>query len=770
MCHVEFFLSHAMMRSIGIRTQPSPWVPHLAFCGICLMTKLMFPFYLKWLACDSISTLLLSVWYPLCSTVSLIHRNQQFLAQAAVDENEHSKSDEKERTQLQSERQYWIEYWSIGFAGVQFLHSFFSLFPFIQHMCHQKYTFLPVLLSEAKFLFFVWIFSIETLLSSYRRYSDVNATQEGWKEFYPLTFIARLIEHKLISMQTTVSEQISKETWDMLIHSKAQRFLEGLVFLQIIHEDSRDYSLQLLDEGRSVLLLSIFMVLPSSVLQFGILYVQFVLPSSRSLNTRGNSVLEVLSLKYWVLNNLLSSFISFSWWLWWWIPFSNQIIFGIRCFYTFPSSIVYYYSLIETELITFGILAGKSKMKVKETKTVQALRAIVKRLPRDKNAASFQFELSDDDFSDDSSSDDSSLDSSDASEKGRRRRKRRRRRKKRAKEKLRKNNYPPDNAFEIFDKYTDRKIVENASIDTSARITIIKKEQNGNGFEILDVNKKLISKEKNSTYIDIIDFVDSPTIIIDDKLQAAHNRKSPSSKDKNLPTMILSYQTSNSKGGNNLENVNDNDGGLSLSDIDTVESSMIEGIESFDASDGLNTEKLLQVDDGTPVPSSNQKVKGELATTNVADANKLSTSSPRRRSARLLKLLRNEQEQGDSIYPKKLMKSMYRGKDTNDFMSPTFEGSKFTARTSSGASKKLQFSSGTTNVSDKSSRNLTSVSPGKRSKRSPSKKNRNNNETSLSENRSPDSKKSPDRKLLRKIPNSGKKRKGSSMFGVLSPR
>eukprot|EP00751_Fragilariopsis_kerguelensis_P017041 CAMPEP_0170853180 /NCGR_PEP_ID=MMETSP0734-20130129/12351_1 /TAXON_ID=186038 /ORGANISM="Fragilariopsis kerguelensis, Strain L26-C5" /LENGTH=952 /DNA_ID=CAMNT_0011223793 /DNA_START=1 /DNA_END=2859 /DNA_ORIENTATION=- len=195
-------------------------------------------------------------------------------------------------------------------------------------------------------------------------------------------------------------------------------------------EESRDYVLQLLDEGRSVLLLSVFMVLPSSISQVGVLYVQFIFPSARSLAAQGKTV-EVVSLKYWMLNNLLSSFLSFSWRLWWWIPFSTQIIFAIRCFSTFPSTITHYYSTIEMELITFGILSGESELTVKQTKTVQALRAFVKRLPRDKHAKSFDFEISDDESSDDC--DDSSLDSSNNSEKERRRRRRRRRRKERAK-------------------------------------------------------------------------------------------------------------------------------------------------------------------------------------------------------------------------------------------------------------------------------------------------------------------------------------------------
>jgi hypothetical protein len=361
-----------------------PWVPHVGFWGISILFKIIFPSYSKWLAYDNITTFLLCVCYPLCSTISLIHRNRQH--------QETTISDDKVETELQIERQYWIAYWSVGFTGVQFLHSIIPLFPSIQHMGQYKYQYLPVVMSEIKLLFFIWIFIMENLLVSYQKYLGVREEKENWKKFVPLTLITEAVGPKLMAIQMAISEQISKETWQRVIHSKAQRFLEVFVLLQFLKEESKNYLLQLLDEGRSVLLLSVFMVLPSSISQFGVLYVQFIYPGARSLLARGNTV-EVLSLKYWVLNSLLSSFLYISWWTWWWIPFSTQIIFAIRCFYTFPSTITHYYSIIETELITFGILSGKSELALKETKTVQVLRGVLKRLPRDKEAQSFQFEV-----------------------------------------------------------------------------------------------------------------------------------------------------------------------------------------------------------------------------------------------------------------------------------------------------------------------------------------------------------------------------------------
>jgi hypothetical protein len=473
-----------------------PWVPHVGFWGISILFKVIFPSYSKWLAYDNITTFLLCVCYPLCSTISLIHRNRQHQETAI--------SDDKVETELQIERQYWIEYWSVGFTGVQFLHSIIPLFPSIQHMGQYQYQYLPVVMSEIKFFFFLWIFLMENLLVSYQKYLGVRE-EENWKKFVPLTLITKAVGPKLMTIQMAISEQISKETWQRVIHSKAQRFLEVFVLLQFLNEESKDYLLQLLDEGRSVLLLSVFMVLPSSISQFGVLYVQFIYPGARSLVARGNTV-EVLSLKYWVLNSLLSSFLYISWWTWWWIPFSTQIIFAIRCFYTFPSTITHYYSIIETELITFGILSGKSELALKETKTVQVLRGVLKRLPRDKEAQSFQFEVSDDDVSSDdssSSSDDSSIDSSDATEKERRRRRRRRRRKKRAKKKMlqKKSNSTAPPAL-LADTVQTKKNDENVEIMKQNEIETTK-NVNERATDLIEKYKKSYLKEsvadKNDT-------------------------------------------------------------------------------------------------------------------------------------------------------------------------------------------------------------------------------------------------------------------------------
>lgn len=421
----------------------SPVVPHLAFWLVGFLAKLLMPGTFQWLAYDSISTMLISVWYPLCATVSLIHRDEKS-----------NKSDYGAIESLQMERQFWIEYWSVGFASVQFLYQSILLVPSLHQMGRYDYPRLPVVLSEIKLLFFAWIFVMPPLLGRYQQYLGEKKRKESWKKFVPLTILARTIGPRLMRVQMAISEQISRDTWHRLIQRKAQRVLELMVVFQFLEEQSMSYLLQLMDEGRSLLLLSVFAVMPSSLCQLGTLYAQLIFPSSRSLAARGNAM-EVLSLKYWVLNSLLSLFLSGAWWILWFIPFSTQLILGIRCFATFPSTINHHYAHVEMELVTFGILKGEPKLKPRETKTVQALRAVVKRLPRDRQAQSFQFEIDESDSEGKGGDDDSSVGSQDTTESEEERR-RQRRREKRAKKRALKqqqmagSNRPPPLLSESF--------------------------------------------------------------------------------------------------------------------------------------------------------------------------------------------------------------------------------------------------------------------------------------------------------------------------------
>ena len=235
---------------------------------------------------------------------------------------------------------------------------------------------------------------MDPLLYNYHTYLGLDKRKDNYKNLLPLTLIKRAVRRPLLELQATISEPITRETWQRFIHSKAHRFLNLLVALDFLSEEWSDYWLQLLDECRSLLFVSPFLVLPSPITRVGILYAQFVLPSARSMLARGK-IIEVLYLQYWVLNNLLSVGVSILSWVWWFVPFSTQIVFAVWCYLTFPRTITEYYAYVEMELITFGILSGESELSVEDTITVSAIRSVVKRIPSANDAGGFQWAVMD---------------------------------------------------------------------------------------------------------------------------------------------------------------------------------------------------------------------------------------------------------------------------------------------------------------------------------------------------------------------------------------
>jgi hypothetical protein len=354
------------------------WEPHIAFWTLSVALKLLLPSVLKWLACDTITTLMVSVWYPWGCTVISIHRERHEPSSSGPDELRH-----------QETRQFWIDYWSLGFSVVQFVHHGVMLLPISQGSWLQSSR-LSVVTSEAKLLFFVWIFAMRPMLIWYQRFLSLDKDKEDWRDFEPLSLVKRMIRPGLLDLQMAISEPVSEETWQRLVHSNVKRVLHVLVALQFLTEEWQDYLLTVMDEGRSLLLLSVFLVLPSAITQVGILYVKTLLPAARSTSAPRKEG-QVLYLQYWVLNNLLSVAVGLGSWLWWWVPFATQAIFAVWCYLTFPRTIRENYATVEKELVTFGILSGESDLAVEETKTVQALRALVKRIPSASDAEGFQW-------------------------------------------------------------------------------------------------------------------------------------------------------------------------------------------------------------------------------------------------------------------------------------------------------------------------------------------------------------------------------------------
>lgn len=427
-------------------------LPHMAFAGGYCALKLVFPSLVKWMAYDTYTTALLSIWYPLIMTLSWVHearqtKNGATASTAATCENSianepspksksstaasfsddrspsymrstaSKKSRERDRKRLsgvfsrtnppkpetprgrgQKQRpavadqpeaatRYWLRYWvvfalvqSLGTLGamVPVFGNFVAQHPFVLHIC-----------SELKLLFFIWLFAMENLIGATVVEEDALMAKS-----MPLALLHEHITPLLLEFEAVVAEAVSQTTWKTLVHSKSQRILEVLVMLKMLSETRKDWLLHILEEGRTLLLPSLSLFMPSFITQFGVAYVQFIVPSAKSIRVLNSTQkprkfisntdsqdMELLYLQYWIIHCLASFGLAYFSSILWWVPFSTHAIFLMWCHISFPKSIVQSYGILETELIAFGMLPGESDIQLHETKTAQVLQAVYRRLP-----------------------------------------------------------------------------------------------------------------------------------------------------------------------------------------------------------------------------------------------------------------------------------------------------------------------------------------------------------------------------------------------------
>ena len=361
--------------------------PHLMFVGAGIGFKMVFPSLVKWLANETYATAALSIWYPLLSTLVWIQNRSH-----AEDVNDVTKATYKPKSRTfrsskvsggknknqkkssvpsppspESITAYWLRYWEV-YGMARAFGSFCLMIPFFG-------TFVAslTLTAELRLFFFVWLFGMEKLLG--------NASEDAFlAETMPMKLLDNHLNPILVRFTTAVSEAVPKETWKSIVHSQTKPLLSVVVMLRFLSEKNKEWLLHVLDESRVILLPSITLFMPSFITQFGVAYVQFLVPSVKSARTEGEEA-KILFLKYWILHCMFHGLLIWLSSLLWWIPFSTHIVFVAWCNLAFPQTIAKYYGMLESELVAFGLVKGDSQVTVIDTRTARLITAIANRLP-----------------------------------------------------------------------------------------------------------------------------------------------------------------------------------------------------------------------------------------------------------------------------------------------------------------------------------------------------------------------------------------------------
>eukprot|EP00526_Cylindrotheca_closterium_P004904 CAMPEP_0113609830 /NCGR_PEP_ID=MMETSP0017_2-20120614/4701_1 /TAXON_ID=2856 /ORGANISM="Cylindrotheca closterium" /LENGTH=615 /DNA_ID=CAMNT_0000518675 /DNA_START=111 /DNA_END=1958 /DNA_ORIENTATION=- /assembly_acc=CAM_ASM_000147 len=378
-------------------------VPHLFFLGIVVASKILLPRrILEWVVHETYMTTAMCLWYPFVSTLVLIHsrrqegkspdENQTLVAKAGeksagkATKNKTSaelkistsnKSRLEKKTSKGSSRQsdtsasFWLQYW-ITYSIIQAFGQVCHMVPVFGRFV-AKHPFFQSLSAEFNLFFFVWVFTMEALMGG-------NTEDAFLAQASPLKLTTRYLNPVILDLDTVVSQAISAEKWKKLVFSKAQRILDVFVMVRFLSEERKDWLLHILEESRVLLIPSITLMMPSFATQFGVAYVQYIVPSAKSARARGANS-QFLFLQYWVLHCMFFGLLTWLAPVLWWIPFSTHVMFIAWCNLSFPKTIDKYYAVLEMELVTFGVLSGTSGIAVNDTRTAQLLNAISKRLP-----------------------------------------------------------------------------------------------------------------------------------------------------------------------------------------------------------------------------------------------------------------------------------------------------------------------------------------------------------------------------------------------------
>jgi hypothetical protein len=271
-------------------------------------------------------------------------------------------------TGVEASPRYWLHYWCV-YALVQALDQVCLIMFGRQDLTRGT--------AEVKLLFFVYIFGKDEWARNSPQEDGILA------EELPLEVLYHHATPIVLDIYSSVSEVISPEVWTMLVTSKTGRILDLCVTVRLISESWKDWISFVFDGCRPLVppMISLLPVLPSFATRVCLVYVQYLVPIARSVQTQDQSASELECLQYWILHCFFSAALTCCSFFFWWIPFYSHFIYIFWCHLTFPNTIESYYCILETDLVSLGILKGERVLAVHETRTAQFLTAIIRLLP-----------------------------------------------------------------------------------------------------------------------------------------------------------------------------------------------------------------------------------------------------------------------------------------------------------------------------------------------------------------------------------------------------
>lgn len=294
------------------------------------------------------------------------------------------------KEELHEDINYWLHFWLLR-ACLLVVHTILSYFFVIGKMVTSSRV--NSVMCQMDLLFYVWIFMLpECLLILYPSAADQE--KRDWsraKQFCyecalnPVLSIPKVFKPIIISMFEKVSQVVPASWWKKVVTDQVGTLSSGLVLLKVLTETRRDTLVEFVSHVRTLLVPGALLFMPGFFTQYGVCYVQYVIPSAfsfRALHRAHRHEQRVLYLKFWVLNALAGVIFSAAKRMFGWFPFFTHFTFCIWVWLVLPRVITGFYNEFDRELQAFGLLPPvATDLSIDNTHTLRALTYIASVIP-----------------------------------------------------------------------------------------------------------------------------------------------------------------------------------------------------------------------------------------------------------------------------------------------------------------------------------------------------------------------------------------------------
>lgn len=421
-------------------------LPHILYILLVAGMKWLVPTVVTYLATRTYLISFISVWRPLYQTFCAVGEinfniaslkenddgNEQTRKKSKPSEIKHQ---QKHRDQLREHKQlaidllkYWVVYTIIlAIAGTARLLPFMQPFlpidgtkksskgwkfftPKVSNAGFlSRFRLSAAIVDEVRLIFFVWLLLMPQSFLRNDEITDKSKTRKRAKSNRPVDILHNILSPSVTSAMKS-SAFLSGKVEGSSYGAKAIQFLQSLlgalVFTRVLSESWKDVTIQTILESTALLPAAITLLMPGYFTSYGVIYVSLVVPAGYSIEVisqAGKSTMSldaILSsmgdisryLQFWVVSVPTSTI------LYWfepvlaWIPLSTHAIWLLWAFIQMKSPTHKMYTLIEDELIVFGVLKSYCKDEsvnkdLNETILFRSVSRIIAALPSSNNDA-----------------------------------------------------------------------------------------------------------------------------------------------------------------------------------------------------------------------------------------------------------------------------------------------------------------------------------------------------------------------------------------------